>query len=163
MPQRNAEPGANAVRRQSCLGVALGQRWDGGNLDAAKTLIRTPGPSGAAMQRAFASDGQGGLGPALRCSESIARPGVARRLGAAIGAMEDDVGAIDPDMPAQFLQPVADRVGGPVDGRADQLPRYARDQVLEIRACPERAGVGAEPEVEMAEPDQQQDRCEVEE
>ena len=79
-----------------------------------------------------------------------------------IGSMEDDVGTIHAHMLAQPLQRLADRAGRPLDGRVDQLPGYAGDQVLEIRSCLERAGVGAQPPIEKAEIDQQQDRREIE-
>ncbi len=78
-----------------------------------------------------------------------------------IGSMEDNIGTIHADVLAQPLQRLADRCGRPVDGGVDQLPRYAGDQVLEIRSCLQRAGLGAQSHIEQAEIDQQQDRREV--
>ena len=118
-----------------------------GDVDAAITLIflGIPYHFAVALRWAFASGRQPAVRPAVGHIDSAAKPAVACGLRAMIGSMEDDIGTIHAHMLAQPFQRLADRFGRPLDGRVDQLPGYAGDHVLEIRSCPQRAGIGAQP------------------
>jgi hypothetical protein len=80
-----------------------------------------------------------------------------------VWAVEDDIGAIHARVAAELLEPLADSVARPIEWRIDQLRRDAGNQMFEIRARLQRARVGAQPHIEMAEIDQQQHRREIEE
>ena len=88
------------------------------------------------------------MGPAIHCI---------------IGSVEDDIDAVHARVAAQLLEPLQDSMARPIDWRIDQLRRDASNQVLEIRARLQGTRIGAQSHIEMAEIDQQQHRCEVEE
>ena len=74
VPQRNAEPGADAALRQPRFLLASWQCLNGGNVDAAMTLIALGTPGRSDRQRA--------VRPAIGCIDSFAAPtdGIRRPL-----------------------------------------------------------------------------------
>ena len=154
MPHWNAEPSSNAAPLQLRLLRALRKRLNPGYVNASLPLVALQAPSRCSRKHVLMATG---LRSQTRPQPQIAAPDAGR-----IGAPDDDVSAIHAGKPSHPRKPVLDLVVDAPARQIDELRGDFGDHFFEVEADLQVAGIGAQPEKQVADIARERDRRGIE-